>query len=326
MIAEITTIASSTSNQSDRIKANIVRKLSVCQKNDIVVNVIRKTNGADNQATIASFIPIIANKLRNTRIIVIIQSLTRCSRSNLILSELSRIVVILRSFGSFQIFCISSSFISHWLIRSTIDQPCFLTTQIVTALDGSVIFQSTHLYESLDKVVLSAGASNTFAISFKYIIQLFQVFDITRFFNVSISKYLSSTVTVCLYLSTQRSQIGIVKFNHDIAELIVEAVNHNSSSFLGSNSTLNSVISQPDNLASDTRVFFSISSLIFLAKSYSSNQLYFHEIVKVHIGESSRDISVTTGSFASVGKSFLVKSALSFNSLMAVGISFVDKN
>jgi hypothetical protein len=41
---------------------------------------------------------------------------------------------------------------------------------------------------------------------------------------------------------------------------------------------------------------------------------------------SSRETSVTTESFASVGKSFLAKSALSFNSLIAVGISTLERN
>jgi hypothetical protein len=54
-MAEITTIASSTSNQSERIKANMERKFRVCHSIDITVNVIRKTKGTAAQATSAFF-------------------------------------------------------------------------------------------------------------------------------------------------------------------------------------------------------------------------------------------------------------------------------
>jgi hypothetical protein len=239
--------------------------LSVCPNSAITVKVIRNTSGAEIHATRASFIHIIANRLKNTRSTVISQSLTRCSRSSLILSELSSIVVIFRSFGIFPRLCISSSLATHSSIRLTIDQPLFFTIQRVTALEGSVSFQSVHLYDNLDRVVLFLGASIIFATSLRYIIQLFHVFEITKFFRDCISKNLSSRVTVCLYLPTLKSQIGIVKLSQAIAELTAPAVKLSSSNFFGSYSTLNSTWSQPDNLASDTNGFFSSSSLIFLA-------------------------------------------------------------
>jgi len=82
-------MASSTNNHNDNMRANIVKKLSVCPNNAITVKVIKNTSGADIHATSASFIQMIAKRLKNTKNTVISQSLTRCSRSSFILSELS---------------------------------------------------------------------------------------------------------------------------------------------------------------------------------------------------------------------------------------------
>ena len=71
------TIASSTNNQSDKIKANIDKKFNVCQNTDITQKVTKKTNGAANHATEASLTQMIKNNVIKTNITVIIQSLTK---------------------------------------------------------------------------------------------------------------------------------------------------------------------------------------------------------------------------------------------------------
>ena len=55
-IAEIITIASSTNNHNDNIKANIDKKFKVCPYKAIIAKVTKNTNGAASQATEASFI------------------------------------------------------------------------------------------------------------------------------------------------------------------------------------------------------------------------------------------------------------------------------
>jgi len=86
-MAEITTIASSTRSPRERIRANIERKFRVCPAIAITVKVTRKTRGTAAQATRASLTQIIKNNVINTRITVIIQSLIRCDKSSLILSD-----------------------------------------------------------------------------------------------------------------------------------------------------------------------------------------------------------------------------------------------
>jgi hypothetical protein len=76
-MAEITTIASSTSSHSDRINANIDKKLNVCQFIAIIEKVIKKTIGAEIQATSASLTQIIKNKVVKTSATVIKPSLIR---------------------------------------------------------------------------------------------------------------------------------------------------------------------------------------------------------------------------------------------------------
>jgi len=76
-MAEIITIASSTNNQSDKIKANMDKKFRVCHVIAIAIKVRRKTIGAASQATRASFIQIIKNKTIKTSKTVINQSLIR---------------------------------------------------------------------------------------------------------------------------------------------------------------------------------------------------------------------------------------------------------
>jgi hypothetical protein len=76
-IAEITTIASSTRSQSDKIKANIDREFRVNPYQDIAKNVTRSTKGTEVQAIRASLSQIIAKSVIKTSKIVNIPSLTK---------------------------------------------------------------------------------------------------------------------------------------------------------------------------------------------------------------------------------------------------------
>ncbi|EKE26683.1 MAG: hypothetical protein ACD_4C00195G0001 [uncultured bacterium (gcode 4)] len=259
-MAEITTIASSTRSQSDRIRANIERKFKVCHARFMTPNVTKNTKGADIQATKASLIQIIRNNVRNTKRTVMLQSLIRECWSSLILSDKSNIVVKFMPFGIIQDSFIFSKAPSHSVTRFTIDPHLFLTTQSVTAFDGTL-----HLKESLESFVLLTGASKTLATSLNLMIQVVHVLEIMRFFKVCISKNLSSIVTVCVYLSTSRFHTGIVKLRDAIILFITSAVNEYSSSFFGSSSILYSTWSQPEILTLEIKGLLSNSFWIFFA-------------------------------------------------------------
>jgi hypothetical protein len=92
--------------------------------------------------------------VKNTSNTVIIQSLTKCERSNLILSAWSRIVLIFKFFGKIHLSFIDLSDSSPSVTKLTIDHHCFFTTHKVTALS-----EGFHQIESLEILVIFLGDS-----------------------------------------------------------------------------------------------------------------------------------------------------------------------
>jgi hypothetical protein len=110
-----------------------------------------------------------------------------------------------------------------------------------------------------------------------------------------------------------------------MAEFTLSIVNQYCSNFFGSISTQYSFSSQPEIFTSDTKGFASISSFISLANEYNSKLSYSPDIENIQTGVSSKEISLTAGSFASFGNLDFAKSTLSLKSLITSFESAFDK-
>ncbi|MDR2640366.1 MAG: hypothetical protein LBC61_03445 [Candidatus Peribacteria bacterium] len=126
---------------------------------------MKNTKGTAVQATRASFVPIIIDKVTKTNKIVKIQSLIKWFKSLFISFPKSIISVTYKLSGKAHLALISSIIVFQSETRFTIDPHLFFVTDKVTALRDSF-----HSIDNLEIETTFFGTSFTSAISFKRII------------------------------------------------------------------------------------------------------------------------------------------------------------